>query len=139
MARSAQADNELSLCTTLAGRAAPFQALFSNMRCPSIQRPHAKTQAVGCAQAGGAAFAYPPASLEKAVMGAFLAGAAGEAAWQDKLALLLYLLADAGIADLEAFRCDLVGLLDGCDNACALFEGTCDVRICGPTGGHGKE
>ena len=56
------------------------------------------------AQAGGTAFAYPPASLEKAVTGIFLAGAAGEAARQDKLALLLYLLADAGIADLEAFR-----------------------------------
>ena len=34
----------------------------------------------------------------------FLAGNAGEAARQDKLALLLYLLVDAGIVDLEAFR-----------------------------------
>ncbi len=34
----------------------------------------------------------------------FLAGDAGEAARQDKLALLLYLLVDAGIVDLEAFR-----------------------------------
>ncbi|KAK9824980.1 hypothetical protein WJX81_002675 [Elliptochloris bilobata] len=53
---------------------------------------------------GSAAFSYPPASLEKAVAGVFLSGGAGEATWQDKLALLLYLLSDAGIADLEAFR-----------------------------------
>lgn len=62
------------------------------------------TQIVDRAQAGGTTFAYPPASLEKAVTGIFLTGAVGEEAWQDKLALLLYLLADAGIANLEAFR-----------------------------------
>jgi hypothetical protein len=57
------------------------------------------------AQAGGASLAYPPPSLERGVAAACLAGGAGEAAWRDKLALLLYLLVDADIADLEAFRC----------------------------------
>jgi len=66
-------------------------------------------------QAGGAPLAYPPPSLERGVAGACLAGGAGEAAWHDKLALLLYLLMDADIADLEAFRCwpEMCGVCKG--------------------------
>lgn len=65
-------------------------------------------------QGGGAPLAYPPASLERAVASIFLAGDAGEAARQDKLALLLYLLVDAGVVDLEAFRYARITLQPTC-------------------------
>ncbi len=90
-------------------------------------------------QAGGAPLAYPPPSLERGVAGACLAGGAGEAAWHDKLALLLYLLMDADIADLEAFRCwpEMCGVCKGI----LCRRGPClpaDAGIGGPGGPLGK-
>ncbi len=46
----------------------------------------------GCGQ-----MQYPPASVEKAVQGIFLTGATARAAWQAKLAMLVYYLLDAGL------------------------------------------
>ena len=40
---------------------------------------------------------YPPASMEKAVQAIFLTGATARAAWQAKLAMLVYYLLDAGL------------------------------------------
>ena len=44
---------------------------------------------------------YPPASVEKAAQAIFLTGGTTEAAWQAKLAMLVYYLQDAGLPFLE--------------------------------------
>lgn len=46
---------------------------------------------------GSGPMQYPPASVEKAVQGIFLSGATARAAWQAKLAMLVYYLMDAGL------------------------------------------
>ena len=53
---------------------------------------------------------YPPASVEKAAQAIFLHGATAQAAWQAKLAMLVYYLLDAGLPlSQDSFMCVFAG------------------------------